>query len=140
MLVFQALEKKVLAWKFAGTTSRAPVAANCPIMSVPIWLTSGVWWPAMAVWSLATAWPQSTGVTLTVVPGLSFMNVAARSLSLTPSLPMAHTVSVPLTAAAGLMAGAWLPAAWLADAPGAVLPDPPGAVLPDPPGAVLPAF
>src|SRR5665811_2012615 len=130
MFVFQALWKNVLAWKLAGTVSRAEVAANWPIMSVPIWLTSGVWWPAIAVVSFATAWPQSTGVTLTVTPGLSFMNVAARSLSLTPSLPIAHTVSVPPTEAAGLTAGAWLPAAWLADAPGAVLPDAPGAELP----------
>src|SRR5674476_1329367 len=118
MFVFQALWKNVLAWKLAGTGSRAPVAANWPIMSVPIWLTSGVWWPAIAVWSLATAWPQSTGVTLTVVPGLSFMNAAARSLSLTPSLPIAHTVSVPVTEPAGLTAGGWL-----ADPPGAALPE-----------------
>jgi hypothetical protein len=37
-------------------------------------------------------------------------------------LPIAHTVSVPPTEAAGLTAGAWLPAAWLADPPGALLP------------------
>src|SRR5450759_5106223 len=68
MFVFQALSKNVLAWKLAGTGSRAPVVANWPIMSVPIWLTSGGWCPAIAVWSFATASPQSTGVTLTVTP------------------------------------------------------------------------
>ena len=53
-----------------GTGSKAPVAPNWPIMSVPIWLTSGVVPPAIAVWSLATAWPQSTGVTVDLDVGV----------------------------------------------------------------------
>src|SRR6476646_6649215 len=48
------------------------------------------------------------------------MNPSASVLSLTPSLPIAQTVRSPLSAAAGLTAGAWL-----ADAPGAADPPPP---------------
>ncbi len=84
----------------APTGSRAPVSTNWPIMSVPIWLTSGVSPPPMAVCSLATAWPQSTGVTLTVTPGLASMNLSAMTPSLVPSLPIAQTVSSPLSSVA----------------------------------------
>src|SRR3954447_19356984 len=44
------------------------------------------------------------------------MKASATVLSSTPSLPIAHTVSVPPTDAAGLTAGAWA-----ADAPAPVL-------------------
>ena len=120
--MFQALSKNVLGSKLAGTGSRAPVVAYWAIMSVPIWLTSGVCLPAIAVVSFDVAWSQATGVTLTVTPGLSFMNASARTVSFTPSLPIAHTVRVPPTEPAGLSAGAWL-------ATGAPPPDAAGALL-----------
>src|SRR5688572_32037298 len=87
-------------------------------MSVPIWLTSGVSPPPIAVCSFATAWPQSTGVTLTLTSGLAAMNLSAITPSLVPSLPIAQTVTSPLTAA-GEPAGA--PEAPASVAPGAVV-------------------
>src|SRR6476646_8221167 len=74
------------------------------------------------------------------------MNPSASVLSLTPSLPIAHTVRSPLSSAAGLTAGAWF-----ADAPGPVDPPPPWLVpelgaaagvvghLGSPPGSVCPS-
>ena len=100
----------------AGTGSKAPVATNWPIMSVPIWLTSGVVLPAIAVWSLATAWPQSTGVTLTVTSGFASMNSSASAASFVPSAPIAQTVSSPLRSVA---ADAGADPAGAAEAPGA---------------------
>ena len=70
-----------------GHGSRAPVGANWPIMSVPIWLTSGVCCRRMAVWSLATAWPQSTGVTLTLTSGFLAMKSLARTSAWCPRCP-----------------------------------------------------
>ena len=91
-------------------------------MSVPIWLMSGVCLPPMAVWSLATAWPQSTGVTLTFTSGYLAMKSLARTSSLVPSLPMPHTVSSPDTVPVET-SGAW--DAGAADWPGAVDAPPP---------------
>ncbi len=94
-------------------------------MSVPIWLTSGVSPPPIAVCSFATAWPQSTGVTLTFTSGLAAMNLSAITPSLVPSLPIAQTVTSPLTAAAE-PAGA-------PDAPASVAAGPCVAGAPEPP-------
>ena len=97
-------------------------------MSVPIWLTSGVSPPPIAVCSLATAWPQSTGVTLTFTSGLAAMNLSAITLSLVPSLPIAQTVTSPLTAAADPAGAPEAPGSVAVVASGAA--DPPPSLVP----------
>ena len=74
-------------------------------MSLPIWLTSGVWPPPIAVCRRVTAWSQAIGVTSTVTFGFSSMNRSAIVLRSSPSLPMAQTWSSPETSAAALAPG-----------------------------------
>src|SRR5690349_7823108 len=103
-------------------------------MSVPIWLTSGVVPPAIAVWSFVTAWPQSTGVIFTLTFGYCFMNASAIVLSFVPSLPIDQTVRSPLRSAAGLLPPPDPPA----EPPGALEAPPPPAA--DVVGAAVPEF
>src|SRR4029453_15948732 len=119
----------------AGTVSNAPVAPNWPIMSVPIWLTSGVVLPAIAVWSFATASSQATGVTLTLTFGFSAMNASASVPSFVPSAPIAQTVSSPLSSAAGpAEPGATEPPVPADEEAAPVVPSPPPPPAPPPPG------
>jgi hypothetical protein len=76
----------------------APVATNWPIMSVPIWLTHGVWPPPMAVCKRVTAWSHAIGVTSTFTSGFSSVNASAIVLRSSPSLPIAQTWRSPETA------------------------------------------
>src|SRR5579864_2297123 len=69
---------------------------NSPAQVVPSWVISGVCLPATAVISLSCATFQGMAVTLTLMLGLACWNCWITSLlpSLSPSSPIAHTVSV----------------------------------------------
>ena len=78
----------------AGAGSNA--SAKSPIQVVPIWATSGVCPPAMAVWYLLCAASQGMAVTSTVTPGLAASNSLSNAGRFSPSAPCAHIVSVPV--------------------------------------------
>ena len=108
-VVSHAPSKNVL-WSNSpdGVGSNAPVLANSPIQVVPIMLTSGVCWPAMAVAILSWAASNGNDVTVTLASGLSLVKSSASWVSFSPSAPMAHTVISPVALPAAIS----LPAGW----------------------------
>ncbi|MCY1234244.1 hypothetical protein D9M72_468200 [compost metagenome] len=85
--------KKSLASISLGVASNE--LAKSPIQVVPIWATSGVVPPAMAVWYLLSAASQGMAVTLTLTPGFSASKSLRSAGRASPSLPWAHRVMVP---------------------------------------------
>ena len=80
----------------AGASSSVCVRASSPIHVVPTIATSGAWLPATLVRILSCAASTGIYVTLTFTPGFSASNSFVSLPRISPSLPHAQTLIVPV--------------------------------------------